>query len=161
MDFPVSPPYGFLAAKLVEDLELLERKLEESGTPSPAETISMFETVIESFFAVGELLEGISKSEFVVNGNYAFGPFEELMEISLKVLTHVERTLPVFLDETTVFDEPIREKVRQLKRSFETLNGTGRTEGVDFEELAFVVKEVARTFDVLNFRIKTLLERIS
>ncbi len=80
------------------------------------------------------------------------------MLIGGELLERFERKLPLFLGEITVFNEPLMDKIEQLQRTFSSVEETERR---DYEELSYVVREIAQTLDSLYSRTKTLMEKIS
>jgi len=91
-----------------------------------------------------------------------FGVFEALF-ITQTLLEKVEKQLPVFWDQLTVFDEPLLEKLRQVINTLHTVNETQNDEQIktiDYAELAYILQDIAKTLDAVIHQSTNLKKKI-
>jgi len=130
-----------LAQLLREELERLRPFISEFPADAAGEVLRK---TGELFNLGGELLEGAEPAS-------ALETLLDLLLVASALLPAAEKKLPLFLTEVTVFYEPLPEKVDHLKTSilFALSQGENRA-AVDFEELAYLFREIGETLGSIH-----------
>jgi hypothetical protein len=155
--------YNLLLARLEEELRMLRNIVPVLEGLRSEESINLFGKVAELFQTCGDILEMLHLEEEKPSPSAIKGTAEPILEflvLSADAMEKMEKKLPLFLTEVTVFNEPLTEKISQLQRVFFDIVD-GKTANPDVEELSFVFREIGQTLEYLNFYIRNLLDRLS
>ncbi|NPB05400.1 MAG: hypothetical protein GXO08_03365 [Aquificae bacterium] len=152
--------FGLALMKLEEELGLLRQvafRLPENLRPE--ETLSLLNRAVALLRAGSDLLAGLG--EEVEPGwarDVVFSVFEALFIVQT-LLERLEGHLPLFFDGVSVFEEPLIEKLRQVVDALHSYAGHS-AEPLDFDELSYILQEIAKTLEVELVRSKHLMEKV-
>ena len=93
-----------------------------------------------------DFFENLENEDKVLLRNLASAVFEAIF-ITQTLLDYVGKKTPLFFEEITVFSEPVLEKLEQVVKTFHSLLNE-EEKNVDFEEMAYILDELAKTLDV-------------
>jgi asparagine synthetase A len=68
------------------------------------------------------------------------------LEVVESLIQYLEKQHPLFLETVTVFYEPLPEKLKQLRRTFNT--SIENASNLDLDEFAYLTDEIAKTLEV-------------
>jgi hypothetical protein len=140
-------------------------KSQKSDIPSfnTEKIIELFGEAVNLLKLAGDMLEFVLE-EGGINGENQFVLYyiDDTLEMVSDITAQINGKLPLFLEDVTVFNEKLFEKLEQLKKSFDISN-LDETElsRVDFNELAYVLREVEQTLDFLQVFAKKLIDKVA
>ncbi len=147
---------GFLLNKLKEDLFNFQNSIR--GVDSLQSTESIERLLKQSLFILNEnaqLLETLSKNQVDVKLK------KEILNVSYNILQtifhfykRVESSYPLFLDNITVFFEPVSSKIEQILK---VLNSPD-IDSLDTEELSYVLNEIIETLETVFYMLRKMDE---
>jgi len=108
----------------------------------------------------GELLRLLTTEDKTdeLNRNIVSAVFEALFTVKT-FYDKVEKQNPLFLDQITVFFEPLEDKLNQLVGTLHSALNVEENK-LDFEEIAYIVEELSQTVEILIKGIKKIDDKI-
>jgi len=145
----------------MEELKnLLRFLLSEWRVNDTDDALALFERGVELFMVcTGAVATAVSLPDADAL-NKVIAPTEESLAVVEEVFAKADAKMPLFLDEVTVFNEGLLQKISQLRRTFSDLRkNTDKAKEMDWEEIVFVFEEVDATLNYLEELSKLLINR--
>ncbi|HIP86750.1 MAG TPA: hypothetical protein EYH18_03845 [Aquifex sp.] len=108
----------------------------------------------------GELLRLVTTEDKPkeLNGEIVSAVFEALFTVKT-FYDKVEKQTPLFLDQITLFFEPLKDKLDQLVGTFHSALYLEENK-IDFEEMAYIIEGLSQTVEILIEGIKKIEDKI-
>ena len=147
---------GFLLNKLKEDLFNFQNSIRGADFLQSTESIERL--LNQSLFILNEnaqLLETLSKNQVdiklkkeILNLSY------DILQTIFEFYKKVESSYPLFLDNITVFFEPVSSKIEQILKVLNTPD----IDSLDTEELSYVLNEIIETLETVFYILRKIDE---
>ena len=147
---------GFLLNKLKEDLFNFQSSIRGADFLQSTESIERL--LKQSLFILNEnaqLLETLSKNQVdiklkkeILNLSY------DILQTIFEFYKKVESSYPLFLDNITVFFEPVSSKIEQILKVLNTPD----IDSLDTEELSYVLNEIIETLETIFYILRKIDE---